>query len=991
MAEANTSSTQQAADAQHVDNMTSMQQSTPDAPSGARSDAPVQTNNVGAQDGPSQLNSNPTGNSTNNNNLGGGSQNSGQNGALSGNLLGGTGPGGGDVGATGGALNGLAGNLGGAGNGGGEAGQGGAENAGANNAGGGGTGSAGGGGAGNAGVVAGAGAGARGAGGIAGAGAGNTGTGEASANGSTAGGGEGGGGNAPPATANTPTSPANTTIPLDALTAEELAIEAVAANDESNSSGQPINTVVEAGGLNNAIAGTPSVSNTLISADGSAFTAVTTAAASTFGYGTYSMGTDGTWNYTLNNGNTTVQALNVGGTLTDTFTVSTIDGAQEIVTVRITGANDSAVVSGVTSAVLEKTMFTVDGALTSVDVDNIDNLFIAQSSTLGSNGHGSFTLNANGTWSYQNNLTSFTLKSKTDSFVAVAADGTQKTIMVTQFAGEQPQTILTTGQISLAPTEYFSADSFLSDYEFLPSMNISADHGVLNIDRDGNWLYTSWELPATSLGFTEEFQLPFTYSLIDLVDLGDPNPNEEILSVMIDFTVVINKTDSGFTYSSSAKYSDPDTLPSNMMELFSVPPFSEISLNDEFDAGDHIGLVAQGVIVGAQGIESSVAGNIGVLTVDASGNYTYTINQVPVDSTGRYTSAAPISYDTKVLYDFTTLFYQSSNLVDTFNVLTAGGSTEIEVKIGNSIISTVINYNVSNVNAEDDFSVMNIEGDLGLAEASNVQIISGKGTSNFYATNIGILTLDTDGSYTYVITPEAVSAWETSYAPIASHFDTFLVSYSTGDSLNIQALKFNILQESNTQLIGSSGSITEATVVNDVFLFDYGVPNSSADSYRHVINDFNVEEDRINISKLLTSSSDQLSGTIYIDPAGLNSRSEIQVRHSGSDFTVIEIDGVAASIPELMWNDETRSAPVTSLNALTNWTETLEISGVSFDGSKKFTADGGWSMEIVSGTYDPETSVFTGGSGEVVISQTVGGLTTILQDISHVDKINWSA
>jgi hypothetical protein len=521
-------------------------------------------------------------------------------------------------------------------------------------------------------------------------------------------------------------------------------------------------------------------------------------------------------------------------------------------------------------------------------------------------------------------------------------------------------------------------------------MNISADHGVLNIDRDGNWLYTSWELPSTSPGFTEEFQLPFTYSLIDLVDLGDTNPNVEILSVMIDFTVVINKTDSGFTYSSSAKYSDPDTLPSNMMELFSVPPFSEISPNDEFDAGDHIGLVAQGVIVGAQGIESSAAGNIGVLTVDASGNYTYTINQVPVDSAGRYTSAAPMSYDTKVLYDFTTLFYQNSNHTDAFNVFTAGSSAEIEVKIGNSIIGTVINNNVSDVDAEDDFSVMSIEGDLGLAEASNVQIISGKGASNFYATNIGILTLDTDGSYTYVITPEAVSAWETSYAPIVSHFDTFLVSYSTGDSLNIQALEFNILQESNTQLIGSPGSITEATGVNDVFLFDYGVPNSSSDSYRHVINGFNIEEDRINISKLLTSSSDQLSGTIYIDPAGLNSRSEIQVRHSGSDFTVIEIDGVAASIPELMWNDETRSAPVTSLNALTNWTETLEISGVSFDGSKKFTADGGWSMEIVSGTYDPETSVFTGGSGEVVISQTVGGLTTILQDISHVDKINWS-
>ena len=44
-----------------------------------------------------------------------------------------------------------------------------------------------------------------------------------------------------------------------------------------------------------------------------------------------------------------MQALNVGGTLTDTFTVTTVDGTTQLVTVTINGANDAAVISGTTA------------------------------------------------------------------------------------------------------------------------------------------------------------------------------------------------------------------------------------------------------------------------------------------------------------------------------------------------------------------------------------------------------------------------------------------------------------------------------------------------------------------------------------------------------------------------------------------------------------------------------------------------------------------
>ena len=72
------------------------------------------------------------------------------------------------------------------------------------------------------------------------------------------------------------------------------------------------------------------------------------------GYGSFTMTAAGVWTYTLDNANSAVQALNAGGTLTDTFTVTTVDGTTKLVTITITGSNDAAVISGTTTgAVIE--------------------------------------------------------------------------------------------------------------------------------------------------------------------------------------------------------------------------------------------------------------------------------------------------------------------------------------------------------------------------------------------------------------------------------------------------------------------------------------------------------------------------------------------------------------------------------------------------------------------------------------------------------------
>ncbi len=126
-----------------------------------------------------------------------------------------------------------------------------------------------------------------------------------------------------------------------------LAISITGANDAAVINGGGTGTVVEA--VTNGSAGTPTASGDLNSTDvdnpNDSWTAVNTATASINGYGTYTIDASGHWTYALDNANPTVNALNTGSQLTDTFTVTTVDGTAKEVTVTITGTTDSQPVS----------------------------------------------------------------------------------------------------------------------------------------------------------------------------------------------------------------------------------------------------------------------------------------------------------------------------------------------------------------------------------------------------------------------------------------------------------------------------------------------------------------------------------------------------------------------------------------------------------------------------------------------------------------------
>ncbi|MDZ4141959.1 MAG: VCBS domain-containing protein, partial [Methylotenera sp.] len=151
-------------------------------------------------------------------------------------------------------------------------------------------------------------------------------------------------------------------------------INVVSVNDAAVIAGTSTGAVTEAGGVANAITGTPSATGTLTASDvdnpANTFTAVSTATSSTGGYGSYTMTSGGVWTYNLNNSNAAVQALNVGQTLTDSFTVTSIDGTAKLVSVTINGSNDAPTATSVNQLGTEDTTLVLNWAAFGVgDVD----------------------------------------------------------------------------------------------------------------------------------------------------------------------------------------------------------------------------------------------------------------------------------------------------------------------------------------------------------------------------------------------------------------------------------------------------------------------------------------------------------------------------------------------------------------------------------------------------------------------------------------------
>ena len=187
-------------------------------------------------------------------------------------------------------------------------------------------------------------------------------------------------------------------------------------------------------------------------------------------YGTFTVATGGLWTYTLNNADPETNALAGGDRGTERFTVATGDGTEVLVAITVIGADDlpTAITGQTTGRVTEDAVVVeTTGTLAVTDPDGPAGAaaFQAQGSVVGI--YGTFTLAANGEWTYtldnadpETNALAADATA-TDVFTAVAADDTGLTQVITITITGAAAPVVVGGQLTGSTTEdEFTDDGF---------------------------------------------------------------------------------------------------------------------------------------------------------------------------------------------------------------------------------------------------------------------------------------------------------------------------------------------------------------------------------------------------------------------------------------------------------------------------------------------------------------------------------------------------
>ncbi|MEX0371373.1 MAG: VCBS domain-containing protein [Tateyamaria sp.] len=334
-------------------------------------------------------------------------------------------------------------------------------------------------------------------------------------------------------------------------------------------------------------------------------------------YGTFSVDAGGIWSYTLDNNSSAVQALAAGQEVTEIFNVTSLDGsATQPVTISVTGTNDSAAISGTdTGAVAEDGATTTGGVLSVIDTDSGEAGVIAQAATAGT--YGTFTVAQDGTWSYQlaNNSAAVqglvTGQTVSDVFTVTSLDGTASRTVTVNIAGADDPTVLG-GTVSGAVAEdgtlttggtisITNPDVGATTAAVVAQTDVAGTYGSFSVDAAGVWSYAldndSQAVQALTGG--QSVTEVFTVATTDGTDSQD-------------VTVTVNGTNDKAVISGS---STGTVIEDTIVRASGQLDVSDADLGQAFFQAN-----------------SNIPGAYGSLFINASGRWTYTLDNAAAQS-----------------------------------------------------------------------------------------------------------------------------------------------------------------------------------------------------------------------------------------------------------------------------------------------------------------------------------------------------------------------
>ncbi len=482
---------------------------------------------------------------------------------------------------------------------------------------------------------------------------------------------------------------------IDGQTTQDVTINITGSNDSATitavGAGSPL---VEAGGVANSIAGTAITSGSLSISDVDAGEAVFAAPASLDGiYGTFTFNaTTGAWGYTLDQ--TKADPLAAGQPATDTLTVTSIDGSASYdIVVNITGTNDAAILSSADVAQDETNApLTFNGTLTNGDVDNAQT-FVAQTDVAGNNG--TFSVDANGAWTYTANSTFDSLNvgnSVSDTFAVFAADGTETSVKVTINGTNDPAVlsadvanltetnsatdISTSGQLTISDVD--SAQTFVAGAT-------SGLYGSFSVNAAGAWTYTAGSEHndfVAGTTYTDAFTVAAADGTTTTVTINILGTNDA--AILSSANVSQDETDAPLTFNGTLTISDVDN------DALFTP-------------------------------QTDVAGDNGTFSIDANGVWTYTAND---------------AFDSLNVGDAVS---------DTFTVAAVDGTTTtVKVTINGTNDAAVLSSEVKNV--DETNAPITTGGTLTISDVDNDALFTPQ--TNVAGDN-GTFSVDANGVWTY--------------------------------------------------------------------------------------------------------------------------------------------------------------------------------------------------------------------------------------------------